>query len=146
MTTPQSTPPANPLDAFSALLKAVTDAIIGRYPRTTAISLCLAIVLPWLADIFKGPLQTIGINSADISPIPLAALFLTIGLSIVTIRKPKFSPSIEEALTLIRVAKKEAKLPNTQVKLMYIALVNKVIEKVELTQEAKKQLEEVGKK
>lgn len=81
------------------------------------------------------------INYINTSNIPYV-LWLLLGASIANLpylfkKKQEFSPDIEKALEMIRIATKEGKLSEWQTKQMYINLINIVQEQITIEKNKK---------
>ncbi len=126
----------------SELIKKATDILFSKYPVTAALGLLSGVIIytvvQYLGEFFGDSIPPIVLQA----PLMIYVLLsLLISIFITHIRQPKLSPEIIEAIEYIEMLEKKQDLNDAQLRLMYLQLYQKILDRVELNEEVQEKVD-----
>lgn len=131
------------LNNISAFLKRSFDILFVLNPERSSLGVLFGLVLHTIMEVFRPFLITLSdtIDFSNIGEFELI-IFSVFLFNCHSLIKPRKLPrDIEMALDFIKVAEEKGNLPRIHIRQMYINLFKKVIEKVDLNEEIRKQVQ-----
>lgn len=122
-------------DAASGLAKRATEILFIQSPIATSMGVMCGFFIEVIVNAFK-PLwdnsKIISFASINIYSYVFSGIFICNLVSLIfsLSRRKKLAPEIEDAFALIQLTKKQGKLPEYQIRLMYTNLAERVLESV----------------
>lgn len=119
-------------DSIASFIKPATGVLFSTDPVMTSLGGLFGFLLSVLIRILKPLLAGFTVHLSQVEQWEFVVLGVFIFNLIAYFRRSRLSQSVNEALTMIRIARKEGRLTSEQAKLLYVSLAKKVIQNVKL--------------